>query len=126
MMARHTRPDERQTDLFGWTPPLPAPRARRRAVQPSPESASPPPEPDTAVSFAARATPFDLDEFVTALDDEGLAHLALASARQLRRRLGRTNGGQSRAKDAKARRTPLDRAGAQLAADWALPSEETW
>ncbi|MFH6787408.1 hypothetical protein [Methylobacterium sp. MA0201] len=81
---------------------------------------------DTTAAFAARATAFDLDELVTALDDEGLAYLAVASARQLRRRLGRTNVGRSRSKDGGGRRGPLDRAGGQLAAEWAAPPEEAW
>lgn len=125
-MAGQSRPDERQADLFGWIAPLPASRPPRRTKQPSPEVASPTAEPITAAGFAAQANAFDLDELVTALDDERLAHLALVSARQLRRRLSRTNTTRSRSRSAGGRRGPLDRAGAELAAEWATPPEEAW
>lgn len=81
---------------------------------------------EPAASFAERATKADLDELIAALSDEALAHLALASARQLRRRLARNGGGRP-AKGKVHRRGPLDRAGAALAAEWATaPDEGTW
>lgn len=127
MMTRTPRTDERQPDLFGWTAPSPAkpPRSRRHA-KPTPSTDPPAAEPETLIALAGRATQLDFDEFVTALDDEALAHLALASARQLRRRLGRTNGNRSRSKGSTRGLSALDRAGSQLAAEWATPLEETW
>lgn len=71
--------------------------------------------------FAARASPADLDALVVALSDAALAHLALASARQLRRRLGRavaTHRGMGR-----ARPGMLERADHDLAREWATPPE---
>lgn len=75
----------RQGDLFG-SPEPPPPRARRRAAAPEPPA---PAAPIAPAELAARATRPELDEFVAALDDAGLAHVALASVRALRRRGGR-------------------------------------
>ena len=77
----------RQSDLFDGPEPPPA-RARRRtaapvAKTPAPVAAAAPAE------LAARATRPELDEFVAALDDAGLTHVALASVRALKRRGGR-------------------------------------
>jgi hypothetical protein len=76
------RADERQADLFG-VPPASSPvapqlvRSRRKPLPADPPAA----EPETATAFAARATEADLDELVTALNDDALARLALLSAR---------------------------------------------
>ena len=120
------RLDERQADLFGFVPPPVAMRVPRPRKPPGDETPAPEPGTETAASFAERATEADLDELVTAVSDEALAYLALASARQLRRRLARNGGGRG-AKGKAQRRSPLDRAGAALAAEWATaPDEGTW
>lgn len=77
----------RQSDLFGSPEPPPA-RTRRRAAAPPAEAPVPVPL-ITPAELAARATRPELDEFVSALDDAGLLHVALASVRALRRRGGR-------------------------------------
>ena len=122
MRARSTRADERQADLFGL-PPAPPPATRMPARSHKLPAAEPPAaQPETATAFAARATEADLDEFVTALDDDALAQIALASARQLKRRLARAHGRQPRS--GRRRPSALDKAGAQLAAEWAKGVEE--
>lgn len=75
----------RQSDLFGGPEPASA-RARRRVAVPPAQT---PAVSITAAELAARATRPELDEFVSGLDDAGLAHVALASMRALRRRGGR-------------------------------------
>jgi hypothetical protein len=67
------------------------------------------------VDLAARATPSELDQLVAALPDEGLAHLALASVRALRRRLARTGASGTRGRKGLA--GALERAARQLAAE---------
>ena len=114
--------DERQADLFG-APPTPAvgpkPARPRKPLPVEPPAA----EPEGATAFAARATEADLDALVTALDDDALAQLALASARQLKRRLARAHGRQQ-PKSGRKRPSALAKAGAQLAAEWAKGVEE--
>jgi hypothetical protein len=119
--ARSTHADERQADLFGM-PPAPPLAARMPARSRNPPAEPPAAEPETATAFAARATEADLDELVAALDDDALAQLALASARQLKRRLTRAYGRQPRS--GRKRASALDKAGAQLAAEWAKGVEE--
>src|SRR5688572_5734861 len=99
--------DERQSELFGddirrTQPSARVPRRQegRRtgraggADMPSGPAAS---HAETSlVDLAARATPSELDQLVAALPDEGLAHLALASVRALRRRLARTGASGTR------------------------------
>ena len=123
MMPRGMHLNERQADLFGFVRPPPAPRVPRPRKPPVDEM--PAPEPETAARFAERATAPNLAEFVTAIADKALAPRARARARQLRRRLART--GARGAKGKMQRRSPLDRAGAALAAEWATaPDEGTW
>lgn len=124
MRARAARADERQADLFG-APPAPPPvapkvvRSRRKLLPADPPAA----DPETATAFAVRATEADLDELVTALNDEALAQLALLSARQLKRRLARA-GGRKRPNGRGRRPSALDKAGTLLAAEWAREVED--
>ncbi len=120
------RADERQPDLFGdgaqRTRPS-APKLRRQERQPGErtggtEKATRPAGPQaqaTLAELAARGTPSELDELIRALPDSGLAHLAVASVRALRRRLAKpgATGGRGR----KGRAGALERAAHQLAAE---------
>ena len=122
-MARRIAADERQPNLFGWPPPAPpAPRPRARMAGQDLATA----EPESVASFAERVGQADLDELVATLPDEALAHLALESARQLKRRIARA--GSSRTGKAKKRLSPLERVGQGLAREWAsrIGSDETW
>jgi len=120
-----------------------APRARRkRAAQPEDEPTEagaeasaeiaappplPPPEPESPAALAERAGRADLDEFVSALSDEGLAHLALASARALKRRLARDKGRRGPGPAGKGGAGPLEKAVQSLSAEVAGSSgEDTW
>jgi hypothetical protein len=132
-MAKRPSADERQADFFGSadraSPPSPAPRPQERrskgrpgggtdepAAPVAPAAEATPSIEATPASLAARATPAELDEFVGALSDEGLAHLALESVRAVRRRLAKgaargVRGSKGRAAGA------LERAACQLAAE---------
>lgn len=122
-MPRGARADERQANLFGWAEEAPVPPAPRRARKPAPEPAAA--EPESAATFAERASEAELDELVAALPDDALAHLTLASARQLKRRIGRSAKGR---RPAKGRPGPLERAGQDLAREWAARADpdEAW
>lgn len=76
-------------------------------------------EPESVASFAERVGQADLDELVATLPDEALAHLALESARQLKRRIGRTGGRRL----GKRRLNFLERAGQDLAREWATKAD---
>ena len=122
-MPRQAGANERQSNLFGWPAASAAAsrsRPRKRASEPAVA------EPESATAFAERAAQADLDEFVDALSDEALTHLALTSARQLKRRIARA--GSSRTGKAKKRLSPLERVGQGLAREWAsrIGSDETW
>jgi hypothetical protein len=120
------RADERQSDLFGEgarkTRP-PARELRRQERRPgeragSTDDATGPARPQaeaTLAELAAGATPSELDELIRALTDAGLAHLAVASVRALRRRLAKP--GASGARGRKGRVGALERAAHQLAAE---------
>ena len=118
--------DERQTDLFGdgaqkTRPPARMlkrqghwPGERAGGTEKATRLAGPQAE-ATLAELAARATPSELDEMMRALTDNGLAHLAVASVRALRRRLARpgASGGRGR----KGRAGALERAAHQIAAE---------
>ena len=120
------RADERQSDLFGdgarKTPP-PARRLHREERRPGEPTggtgkATGPAGPQAEVTLAelaALATPSELDELVRALTDAGLAHLAVASVRALRRRLAKPGASSGRGRKGQA--GALERAGHQLAAE---------
>ncbi len=118
-----------QADLFGAPEPV---SPRRRAGRPKAVSAAPdaPPASPAAIKvssgevsvevLAERVTAAELDALAAALPDEALAHLVLAGARQLRRRLVRVgaNAGGRLARVAKGRgASSLERAARQLAAE---------
>ena len=123
-----------QADLFGAPEPA---SPRRRAGRPKAVSAAPdaPPASPAAVKvssgevssgevsvevLAERVTAAELDALAAALPDDALAHLVLAGARQLRRRLVRVgaNAGGRLARVAKGRgASSLERAARQLAAE---------
>jgi hypothetical protein len=120
------RADERQSDLFGGGARKPRPPARklqREERRPGEraggtEKATGPAGPQaeaTLAELAAGATPSELDELIRALTDAGLAHLAVASVRALRRRLAKPAAGSGRGR--KGRAGALERAGHQLAAE---------
>lgn len=74
-----------------------------------------PPVEESVDALAARLLPAELDALAAALPDMALAHLAVAAARQLRRRLVRSGGaGKSGGRN---RGSPLERAARQLAAE---------
>jgi hypothetical protein len=133
-MVKRRSADERQSDFFGGAdqasaPAARAPRPQERRSKGRPGGTDEPAEPapaapaaeaapaeTTPAALAARATRPELDEFVGALSDEGLAHLAVVSVRALRRRLAK--GAAPGARGSKGRATgTLERAARQLAAD---------
>ena len=118
--------DPRQPDLFGdaaqKTPPpareLRRQEHRRREPAGRTDGVTGPAGPQAEATLAelgARATPSELDELIRALPDDGLAHLAVASVRTLRRRLAKpaASGGRGR----KGRAGGLERAAHQIAAE---------
>lgn len=126
-MAQKPASDARQADFFGVpapapppTPDKPAPRPAR-PDKPSQKIETPPPsrngyvrpEPDSLDTLAARLSPAELNEFVTALPDQALAHLVIATIRQLRRRLTRRSGQPGKG----GASSPLERAARQLIAE---------
>lgn len=119
-VARRPEVDGRQADFFGA--PAPAVPEQRPTPEPNPEQKLkrqlPPPDcEDAPVSgsidgLAARLSPSELNELVAALPDDALAHLVIATARQLRRRLARSSG-----RGGKSRAASLERAARQLIAE---------
>ena len=105
MAKRIENGGNKQMDLFGGAAePTPSRRQRRRdaatpiaelppQAPPSPVSADPvnpatrSEPPVTLASLADRASHPDIADFLAALGDEQLAYLAVAAARELRRRL---------------------------------------
>ena len=89
--------------------PKPEQKLKRQSPPPDCEDA---PVSDSIDGLAARLSPSELNELVAALPDDILAHLIIANARQLRRRLARSGGcgGKSRA-------SSLERAARQLIAE---------
>lgn len=125
-MAQKPGSDARQADIFGVPAPEPKPAPTKpeprpaRQVKPSkteapssPQAVTVRPEPDSLDTLAARLTPAELSELVTALPDHALAHLVIATIRQLRRRLTRINGRAGKG----GASSPLERAARQLIAE---------
>lgn len=121
-MVRRPKRDERQADFFG------VPSATSAALEPGP-SAKPKPEPQTRHmpaqldsedapsgdgldGLAARLSAAEWNELIAALSDEALAHVVIATARQLRRRLRRSGG-----RGGKGRTSSLERSAQQLIAE---------
>ena len=121
-MVRRPKGDERQADFFG------VPSAGSGAPEPR-SSAKPKPEPQTPHmpapldsedapsgdgfdGIAARLLPSEWKELIAALSDEALAHVVIATARQLRRRLRRSSGPSG-----EGRTSSLERSAQQLIAE---------
>lgn len=130
-MARRPEIDQRQADFFGApvaAPASAAPEPRQRP-EPNPKQdlkrQSPPSDSEDASvgnsidGLAARLSPVELTALVAALSDAALAHLVIATARQLRRRLAR-NGGRG----SKGHTSPLERSALQLIAELGGQGEE--
>ncbi|MBV8868384.1 MAG: hypothetical protein JOY65_03060 [Acetobacteraceae bacterium] len=119
-MARRPKTDERQADFFGPAP-VPAAPGPPPAQRPKPQRDTEPPLPSQAgqgapaegslAQLAAGLPSAELNEFAAALPDTVLAQLALAAARQLRRRLTRRGG------RGKSRTAALERTARQIAAE---------
>jgi hypothetical protein len=119
-MAQKPTKDARQADFFGAPEPTPIASPPRPVQQTKPSqtttrSLPPPsrsiqPEQDSLDDLAAHLSPAELSQLVAALPDPALAHLVIATVRQLRRRLART----SRHADTRSVRSPLERAARQL------------
>ncbi len=130
-MARRPEADRRQADFFGV--PAPAPAAPERLPAPKPQPGQDikrwPPTPDSGDAplgdsidaLAARLSPAELNELVAALPDEALAHLVVATARQLRRRLARSGG-----RGGKGRASALERSARQLIAELGEQGDDDW
>lgn len=120
-MAQKPTKDARQADFFGTPEPTPIASPLRpvqqtkssqtttRSIPPAP-SRPIQPEQDSLDDLAAHLSPAELSQLVAALPDPALAHLVIATVRQLRRRLART----SRHTDTRSVRSPLERAAYQL------------
>ena len=119
MVARRPEADRRQADFFG--PPAPAPAASKQRSLPKlkPEQEvrrrSPPsdseetPARDSIDVLAARLSRAEWNELVAGLPDDALAHLVIATVRQLRRRLARSQG-----RNSKGHASVLERSARQL------------
>jgi len=128
-VARRPEVDRRQADFFGAPAPTPAAPEHRPTPKPQPEQdikrrSLPPDSEDAPLSdsieaLAARLSPAELNELAAALPDDALAHLVIATVRQLRRRLARSGsrGGNGR--------TPaLERSARQLIAELSGEGED--
>lgn len=120
-MARRPETDRRQADFFGTPAPTPVAPEQRPTPKPKPkpETKRQPPPPDIKeASFdsidvlAARLSHTEWNELVAGLPDEDLAHLVVATVRQLRRRLARSRG-----RSGKGRTSALERSAHQLIAE---------
>lgn len=114
--------DGRQADFFGAPVPAPATLEHRPTRKPKPERdikrRSPSSGSEDTLSgdsidvLAARLSPTELNGLVAALPDDALAHLVIATVRQLRRRLVRSGG-----RGGKGRTSALERSARQLIAE---------
>lgn len=122
-MAHKPKADARQADFFGVPVPAPAapvprpvdrdkpkPAIKRPALLQNGQRA---PERDSLDAPAARPSPAEMNELVANLPDHALAHLVIATVRQLRRRLTRISGHAGKRGTA----SPLERAARQLVAE---------
>ena len=118
-MARRPKADRRQADFFGAPAPTPAvpehrptpkPKPKQGIKRQSPQSGSEEvPLCDSINVMAARLSRTEWNELVATLPDDALAHLIIATARQLRRRLARSHG-----RSGKGRTSALERSTQQL------------
>ncbi len=132
-MARRPAADERQTNIFGAIlpvpptfEPLPTPNRHPKRKQ-GRSRALPAPGDQNAPAganmdeLATRLSPAELDELAATLPDGALAHLILATMRQLRRRLARSGGHRG----SRSRASALERAAQQLAAEFGSTEENS-
>jgi len=114
-VARRPEADRRQADFFGAPAPTPTAPAHRPTPKPEPKPRPPPSDSEEAPLsdgldvVAARLSRIEWNELVAALPDDALAHLVIATARQLRRRLAR-----SRRRSGKGPTSALERSAQQL------------
>ncbi len=116
-VARRPKADRRQADFFDAPAPMPAAPEHRPAPKPKQgiKHQSPPSDSDEASLgnsidvLAARLSRTEWNELVATLPDDALAHLVIATARQLRRRLARSRG-----QSGKGRASALERSAQQL------------
>ena len=121
-MARRPEADRRQADFFGAPTPTPCAPEHRPTSKPKPKPGikrQPPPSDieetplcDSIDVLAARLSRTEWNELVAALPDDALAHLVIATVRQLRRRLARSHG-----RGGKGRASALERSAQQLIAE---------
>ncbi len=116
-MAHRPETDQRQADFFGAPAPTPVAPEQRPTPKPKPKR-QPPPSDIKEASFdsidvlAARLSRTEWNELVAGLPDEDLAHLVIATVRQLRRRLARSRG-----RSGKGCASALERSAQQLIAE---------
>lgn len=121
-MARRPEVDRRQGDFFGvpalpTATPEPRPASKQKPDQDI-QCRSPPSDSKAALlsdsidALAARLSRIELNELAAALPDDALAHLVIATARQIRRRLtriGRRSGkGQNSALERSVRQLMVE------------------
>ncbi len=121
-VARRPEVDRRQADFFGAPAPAPATPEHRPTLKPKPERdiKRRSPSSDTGDAplsnnidvLAARLSPTELNELVAALPDDALAHVIVATVRQLRHRLAHSGG-----RGGKGRTSALERSARQLIAE---------
>ena len=121
-MARRPAVDGRQANLFGAPIPAPAAPEHRPTPKRKPEQdvkrRAPPSDTadvrsDNGINvLAARLSAGEMNELVATLPDDALAHLVIATMRQLRRRLARSGG-----RGGKGRTSALERSARQLIAE---------
>ncbi len=122
MVARRPETDRRQTDFFGAPAPTPTAPEQRPTLKPKPKPGikrQPPPSDieeaplcDSIEVLAARLSRTEWNALVAGLPDDVLAHLVVATVRQLRRRLARSRG-----RSGKGRTSVLERSAQQLIAE---------
>ena len=121
-MARRPETDRQQADFFGAPaptpavpeqPPTPKPKPELGIKrQPSPSDIEDAPLCDSIDVLAARLSHTEWNGLVAGLPDDVLAHLVVATVRQLRRRLARSRG-----RSGKGRTSALERSAQQLIAE---------
>lgn len=125
-MTRRRVRDERQAELFSLPEPPPPPvKVVRQPRRPTVVDAAPDLAAEAAIEEAiTRLTQREIENLARGLPDEPLAHVALASARELLRRLGRS-GAQRRPRSARGGPS-IEHAARQIAASLAegIPGDE--
>lgn len=121
MVARRPETDQWQADFFRAPAPTPAAPEQRPTAKPKPKPGikrQPPsdcaeaPLCDSIDVLAARLSRTEWNELVATLPDDALAHLVIATVRQLRRRLARSRG-----RSGKGRASALEHSAQQLIAE---------